>query len=265
MKEIYEEIIKVIAEGKSAALATVVSTKGSVPRHPGARMIVFPNKQIVGTIGGGTLEAEVIINALEVIKSNKSRLQSYGLIPKDKKGIGMTCGGTATVFIEPLMGPDRLLIVGAGHIAVPLADFAKRVGFYVTVTEDREEFLTKERFPSADAIEYSPVKKIESFIKNQKLQYVALINRNSACDADWLEAILQKQEAVYVGCIGSRMRLKTVGEQLKNRGVKESLIKTIHGPIGIEIGAETPEEIAISILAEIIAIRRKDNFVNRTK
>ena len=263
MTDIYQEILSIISEGKNAALATVVASKGSVPRHPGSRMIVIPDKTIIGTIGGGTLESEVINRALEIIKSREAVLQSYGLIPKDKKGIGMTCGGNVTVFIEPIKGKERLLIVGAGHISVPLAEFANRLGFHVTVAEDRKEFLDKKRFPKADKIQHVPVKNIKKFIDSERLEYVALINRNSACDADWLDAILNKKEAVYVGCIGSRMRVRTVKEQLLKRGLSKTLYENLYSPIGIEIGAESPEEIAISILAEIISVKQKVNVKKR--
>ena len=198
----------------------------------------------------------MIRNGLEVIKNNTNCLKEYQLTPKESEGIGMTCGGNAMVFIEPITPLPRLMIIGAGHVSVAMVPLAKRLGFQVSVAEDRAEFTLKERFPEADEVSCVPIDKISEYIQTHTLDYVVLVNRQSSYDPDWLKAISQKQEAKYIGCIGSRMRAKTMLNNLRKLNLSEEFIQSIHTPIGLEINAETPEEIALSILAEITSIRR---------
>jgi xanthine dehydrogenase accessory factor len=250
----WEEMIK---NGLPGAIATIVSTEGSVPRHVGSKMMVKPDRNIVGTIGGGVLENEVMVDALKVIESQNAILKEYKLSSSENQGIGMTCGGKVVMFIEPVNPMERLLIIGAGHIAVSLVPIAKQLGFHVTLVEDRKEYLSIERFPGVDQIQQVESGDIDAFIQSTKLEYVVMVNRHGGCDVGWLKSILNKNEAKYIGCIGSRLRTKTTMDELIQSGISKDLFKKIHTPVGLEIGAETPDEIAISIFAEIIAVKRE--------
>jgi xanthine dehydrogenase accessory factor len=258
MTENIYDIIKELLENRKSnfALAILISQAGSTPRHTGTKMIIQPDGSISGTIGGGLLEKKVIEDALEIIKKGKPELLTYHLTPETNQGIGMTCGGTVSVFIDLVNRKDELLIIGAGHIGVALSKMAAETGFNVVIAEDRPEYALKERFPEASAVYHVPIDKIDEFINQHTLEYVSLVNRHADCDIYWLKAILAKKEAKYVGCIGSKSRLAAMKAKLTENNISAELLESIYGPIGINIGAETPEEIAVSILSQIISVKR---------
>jgi xanthine dehydrogenase accessory factor len=238
------------------ALCTVVRTSGSVPRHAGSKMLVDADGAVLaGTVGGGEMESRVIALAQDAIRSGKAQLATYRLADPQSGDPGV-CGGEAEIFIEPLFANPTLLIAGAGHVGRALTHLARWSGFHVLLTDDRAELCTPEACPGAH--EYLPgsLREVLSRVSLNPQTYVALVTRSYPIDVDALPLLLQSPVA-YIGVIGSRRRWLTTAQALRERGVGEAAVQRIRAPIGLEISAETPEEIAISIMAEITAIRRK--------
>ncbi len=247
--DIFEEIVAARKSNQPVVLATVIQSLGSAPREEGARMLVRPDGSIAGTIGGGAVEQKIIEEALQLMKGGASKLITYEL-----KDIGMQCGGGMSVFIEPLVPAPQLLIFGAGHIGACLAQIGKMLEFSVTVVDNRPEFANADRLPWADTIiaeEYAAA--IERLVFNART-YVVILTHKHAHDYEVLEKCLNKTWC-YLGMIGSRAKVAKVFDQLRAKGVADEIIAKIHSPVGIKIGANTPAEIAISILAEIIQVR----------
>lgn len=244
-----------IEQNKACALVTIIRTAGSVPRHEGSKMLVGTDGAILaGTIGGGEMENRVIQLAVQCMADGQPRTASFQLADP-KEGDPGVCGGTVEVFIEPLLSTPTLVIVGAGHVGRALAHAAKWCGFRVVVTDDRVELCTPEQTPEAD--EYLPG------LLNEQLEkititpqtYFALVTRGFPIDVKVLPTLLQSP-AAYIGVIGSKRRWLTAANALRERGVTDEQLERVHAPIGLELNAETPEEIAISIMAEIIMRRR---------
>jgi xanthine dehydrogenase accessory factor len=259
MQEIYQKIVKIISEGGSAALATVVSTEDSTPRNEGAKMLVQANGEIIGSIGGGSVEFQVCQEAEKVIKDGKPKLLHFGLSgeqpTKDAIETGMICGGEMQVYIEPIRSGLNLYLFGGGHISISLCRMGKMLGFHVVVIDDKAEFANKERFPEADVVIVEDFEKIFEKISIDESSYIVIATRGHAFD----EVVLQHAAvsgAKYVGMMGSSKKIKALFSHLESRGVPRKLLEETHTPIGLEINAETPEEIAISILAEIVKIKR---------
>ena len=252
------EILAVLSQkletGEAVALATIVETKGSSPGKVGFKMLVEENGAANGTVGGGLIEARVTAEAREVIASGISRLASYVLDNEAAGGLGMTCGGETTVFIEYIAPPETLVIVGAGHISQPLAVMGKLAGFRVAVIDDREEFCNAERFPQADHRATGELGQLLEQMVIGRHSYVAIVSRGHKGDQLALEKLLPRETA-YLGMIGSKSKVKTVFNNLRELGFSETDLARVHAPIGLEIGAKTPGEIAVSILAEMIKVK----------
>jgi xanthine dehydrogenase accessory factor len=255
MDDIYQEIVRVKAEGGEAALVTIVSASGSTPREEGAKMLVRPDGSIFGTIGGGSLEARVIKEAIEVIRQGKPRHHHFTLTAKGAGELGMICGGDTEVFIEPILTQPTLYIFGGGHIALALAKIGKLCGFKIAVVDDRAEFASAERFPEADFILAEDFAKSFSKLKIDRLSYIVIVTHGHKHDELVLEWAVGTP-ARYIGMIGSKTKVKTVYSHLLSREISQEQLDRVHAPIGLEIAAQTPEEIAVSILAEIIKVRR---------
>jgi len=252
--DIYEEIIRIKKEGEEAALATVISAGGSTPREEGAKMLVRADGSILGTIGGGGLEARIMKESAEVIRTGEPRHLSFRLTEKEE--LGALCGGDVEVFIEPIVSAPTLYIFGGGHIGLPLAKMAKLVGFRIVIIDDRPEFANPERFPEAQLTlveDYSLA--VFSKLKIDKSSYIVIVTHGHKGDEAVLEEALATK-ARYIGMIGSRAKVKTVFSHLLAKGISQELLDKVHSPIGLAIHAETPEEIAASILAEIVKVRR---------
>ncbi len=250
--DIYSEISRLIGAGQEAAVATVVAASGSSPREAGAKMLVRPDGSILGTVGGGNIEKEVIQQALAVMRQGKARKIEYRLKPGDE--LGMICGGDMEVFIEPIITAPRLYIFGAGHIAVPLAQMAALVGFNITVIDDREGFATAERFPaSGKNITGSFASAFGDLVIDQSA-FVVIVTHGHKGDEDVLAAAL-KTPAGYIGMIGSKEKNNAVYSHLLARGYTQQDLERVHAPIGVRIKAQTPAEIAVSILAELILVK----------
>lgn len=255
MDQFYKALAEAIDRQKTAAVATVVKTMGASPRATGAKMLVYANGSIVGSVGGGELEALVIAAALESLRDGKPRYMDMNL-SNPERGDPLVCGGEMEIFVEPLLLPPTLVIVGAGHIGAACAEMGKFLGFRVVVVDDRPEVLTREKFPQADELHTGePVEQLRG-LNITPQTYIVLATRAHTTDAPVLRAVIDSP-AAYIGMLGSQRRVLTVFEMLKQEGVSDDAFKRVHAPIGIELGAETPQEIAVSIMAEVIKERRK--------
>jgi xanthine dehydrogenase accessory factor len=247
--DIFEEIVAARKGNQPVVLATVIESRGSAPREEGARMLVRADGTIAGTVGGGAIEKLVVDEALKLMAGGTARLISHEL-----KDIGMTCGGGMSVFIEPLVPAPQLVIFGAGHIGVCIAQIGKMLEFNVTVVDNRPEFASAKRVPWADTVitgDYTTA--IEKVAFNDRT-YAVILTHKHTHDFEVLAMCLNKKNR-YLGMIGSKAKVAKVLQQLRDNGVAEEIIAQIHSPVGIKIGANTPAEIAISILAEIIQVR----------
>ena len=253
---IYEKIVELQQKQTPFALVTVLSTKGSVPREAGSKMIVLETGQIFGTIGGSSVEARVIKEAMSAIQSQKIAIVKHDLFDQEEKDTGMVCGGAMEFLIEPLAVGEKLFVFGGGHVAVPVVQLAAKVGFSVTVIDDRSAFAAADRFPEANkCIQAQPGKYAEELEITEK-DYVVIVTPGHKDDYAVLRGVIKKP-IKYLGMIGSKVKRNEIYEKLKtNDSVTEKELKKVHCPIGLEIGSETPEEIAVSIVAELIKIRR---------
>ena len=257
MSETLKEALERISKGETVALATIVETKGSTPREVGAKMLVGKDGLIVGTIGGGITEAKVIEEVKQSLKEGKGKLVTYHLT-KEQAALdeGAICGGDMKIFIDVLQPKEEVLIFGAGHIAVCVSRLAKMVGFKVTVVDSRKEFANQDRFPDADEIIAEDTEKALTHLKITPSTYIIVLTRGHLKDEEVLGSVI-KSGAAYIGMIGSRKKNSTVFQHLEEQGISAQELKEVHAPIGVDIGAQTPEEIAVSIMAEIIQVRKQ--------
>lgn len=253
-KEVFTAVAQALERGEAAALVTIVSTLGSTPQRVGAKMLVFADGRIVGTIGGGCYENDAFWKAREAITSRRPELVHYELSDDFAQETGLICGGQMDVYIEPIEPSPELYIVGAGHVALHLARLASDVGFQVHVIDDREKFASKERFPTAVEV---VVDEIPSWLSQAHLPshaYAVIVTRGHTNDLDALRA-LAPRELRYLGLIGSRAKVARIHDALADEHMPEEALARVHAPIGLDIGAVTPQEIAVSILAELIAVK----------
>lgn len=256
MDNIYETITRMRRRGEKAVLATIISTHGSAPRKEGTKMLVQADGKITGTIGGGSLEYQVQKEALKLIDGNESRLAHFELTNEDAAKEGMICGGIVDVFIEPIKPLPVLLIFGGGHISFFLAKIGKILDFYVVVIDDRSEFANAERFPEADETVAEDLVSVMKRLEINSSSFIVIVTRGHLQDARVLEWAATKP-AAYIGMIGSKKKIHTIFTSLKEKGITQEQLDRVHSPIGLSIGAETPEEIAVAIMAEIIKERHQ--------
>lgn len=255
LMNIYQKIVELQEKQIPSALVTVLNTKGSVPRETGSKMIVLESGKIFGTIGGSSVEARVIKEAIAAIQSQKICIVKHDLYDQEEKDTGMVCGGTMEFFIEPLSMGEKLYVFGGGHVALPVVRLAAKVGFSVTVIDDRSEFSATERFPEAsNCVQTQPGKFAEELVLTYK-DYVVIVTPGHKDDYAVLRGVIKKPSK-YLGMIGSNVKRNKIYEKLKkNDGITGDDLNKVHCPIGLEIGSETPEEIAVSIVAELIKAR----------
>jgi len=254
-QEVFAAVAEALEKGEPAALVTIVSTTGSTPQRVGAKMLVFPDGRLVGTIGGGCYENDAFWKAREAINTRKPQLLHYELDDDFAQETGLICGGQMSVYIEPIEPSPELYVIGAGHVGYHLATMAQEVGFQVHVVDDREKFASRERFPNATEV---VTEDIPAWLERTALPshaYVVIVTRGHNNDLDALRA-LAPRELRYLGLIGSRAKVARISDQLLSEGMPPEVLKQVHAPIGLDIGAVTPAEIAISIVAEPVAIRR---------
>jgi xanthine dehydrogenase accessory factor len=258
MPDIFEEIVRIRRERISAALATVVGGEEGVPGKTGFRMLVYPDGRILGTVGGGLLEAKVREEALRCLRDKKTSLLEFTLDEQSADGIGALCGGKVKIFVEPIQRAPTLYVFGGGHIAVPLVQFAKTLEFAVVLVDDREEFASKKRFPQADEVKLGDFVNVTNSLDFQEDDSVVIVTRGHEHDEAVLKECLSKTNLPgYIGMIGSREKVATTFNHLKEQGIQEELLSRVKAPIGIDIGARTPAEIALSIMAQIVAHRHE--------
>jgi len=244
-----------VEQGTPCALVTIIRTAGSVPRHAGSKMLVSANGTVLdGTIGGGEMESRVLKLAQAAIASGQARTESYQLADP-KSGDPGVCGGTVEVFIEPLLPSPTLVVIGAGHVGRALVHLAKWLGFRVVLTDDRVDLCSPEQAPGADVYLPGPLGDQLRQVPLSPHTFVALVTRGYPIDVNALPTLLDSP-VPYIGVIGSQRRWLTARAALQDRGVNDDKLRRVHAPIGLELAAETPEEIAVSIMAEIILIRR---------
>jgi xanthine dehydrogenase accessory factor len=255
MDPIYHALAHLAANSGSAALCTVVKSEGSTPRHVGSKMLVYPDGHFIGTVGGGDLEHRVMDEAWMAMGDGQARLLHYNMADPSRGDPGV-CGGQVEVFVEPILPPPMLVVIGAGHVGKAVAHLAKWLGFRVAVSDDRTEFCNKESIPDGDFFYPCSMKDLPAHMTIDRRTFLVLTTRGSSVDADGMPALLATP-APYIGVIGSRRRWATTVKQLKAEGVAAEAIARVHSPMGLELHAETPEEIAVSILAEVLMIRDK--------
>jgi len=252
--DLYEEIVRLRKDGRRGAVATIVNVRGSIPSFKTAKMLVRDDGSIVGTIGGGCVEAEVWQAAREVMESERPRTLSFDLNNDPKYDTGLVCGGTLEIFIEPILPPAELCVFGAGHVATSLYRVARLVGFDVTIVDDRETYASRERFPEAQVIA-EDFDKAMARLSPSESSYIVIVTRGHRDDMRVLRWAVQTP-ARYVGMIGSKRKTIAIFKELEKEGLPARLFERVHAPVGLDIGAITPEEIAIAIMAELIAKRR---------
>ena len=248
--QILVELTDATRSGQAVVLATIVETERSVPRHAGTKMLVYPDGSITGTIGGGSVEAKIREDALATLGDGKPQMHLYRLEDPTAGDPGI-CGGTMTVYLEPYMPVNTILVIGSGHVGSAVIDLAHWLGYRTIAVDDRPELLTEEALPNADvrftgsladAITENPVTENTA---------VVVVTRSYGLDAEILPILLETP-ARYIGVMGSNRRWAATREALAGSGVPDDALERVHAPIGIEIGAETVEEIAVSILSEVI-------------
>lgn len=251
---IFERLAQLEREGRPVAIATIIRTHGSVPRREGSRMLVFPDGQSEGTIGGGRMEARVIEEALQVLQEGDSRIMEYAFVDPGRGDVGI-CGGKMEVYVEALHLNPTLVIVGGGHIGKAVAHLGSWLGFQIVVSDDRTEYATPEMVPDAQSYIVCDLADLPQRVKIHEATYLVLATRGADIDAVGLPALLETP-AAYIGVIGSRRRWETTIGKLREAGVAEEKIARITSPMGLELHAETPEEIAVSIIAQVIMLTR---------
>jgi xanthine dehydrogenase accessory factor len=253
-QEVFAAVADALERGEPAALVTIVSTTGSTPQRVGAKMLVFADGRLVGTIGGGCYENDAFWKAREAITNRRPQLVHYELSDDFAQETGLICGGQMDVYIEPIEPSPELYVVGAGHVGYHLAKLALEVGFRVHVIDDREKFANRERFPNATEV---VAEDIPTWIERTRIPphaYVVIVTRGHTNDLEALRA-LAPRDLRYLGLIGSRAKVARIYDALTADQMAPDLLRNVHAPIGLDIGAVTPQEIAVSILSELIAVK----------
>lgn len=255
--EIYSEITRILGEGGRAALATVIASEDSTPGKPGFKMLVRDDGSTLGTVGGGALEAEVVRAAREVIAQGRSVLLTLGLGKEGLANIGMLCGGAVQVFVEFIGRGPRAVIFGAGHVGLAIGRVAQEAGFWVTLVDDREEFALAEAARFADEVVCKGLEEAAREVAFDDETYVVIVTRGHAHDLEVLRECLRKPDKpAYIGMIGSRKKVASTFDTLRREGVPAERLAEVNAPVGLAIGARTPGEIGVSVVAEMIARRR---------
>jgi xanthine dehydrogenase accessory factor len=250
---VYEAILDALRSGQSACVLTVIEARGSTPREVGTKMLLRADGSTVGTVGGGALEAAALADAGRALADGESRIGKYSLLGQTKQDLGV-CGGEASVFIEVLQAKPTLLVVGAGHVGQPLAEFGHLLGFRTVVADDRPEFANVARFPKADELVVAPLDELTNQVTITPRTFVVIVTRGHEHDELVLRQVVSSP-AAYVGMIGSRRKVRTVFERLRADGVPKENLARVYAPIGLRTGGQTPAEIAVSILAEIVSVQ----------
>jgi len=250
---IFEALVDLERKNTTGALCTIIRSRGSTPRHVTSKMLVYPDGHIIGTVGGGEVENRVIKEALRAMEDKKTRLLEYNMTDPERGDPGV-CGGQLEIYVEPIIPKPILVVVGVGHVGKAVAHLAKWLDFVVAVCDDRPDFCTPASVPEADEFYPIPLEDLSKQMKITPWTYIVLTTRGMDVDVRGLPSLLTTQ-AGYIGVIGSKRRWATTTKKLLEEDVPADKLNLIHTPIGLDIHAETPEEIAVSIMAEIIMLR----------
>jgi xanthine dehydrogenase accessory factor len=253
--DIFEEIQRLRREGRKAVLATIVQIRGSVPSFQTAKMLVRDDGSTLGSVGGGCVEADVWAAAQDVIREEKSRVMHFDLTEESMAEGGLICGGKVEIFVEPVLPIPEMIIFGAGHISTQVSKIAVIAGFRTTIVDNRPVYANAERFPEAEAIHSNSFEEAFEAIVPTENTYLVIVTRGHQEDENVLRWAA-RTNARYIGMIGSKRKIRTIADNLIKEGIDRERIERVHMPIGLDIGAVTPEEIAVAIVAEAIHIRR---------
>jgi len=253
--DIYDEIVRLRRVGQKCAVATIVQVNGSIPSYESAKMLVREDGSMLGTIGGGCVEAEVWNAAREVIETEKPRHLTFSLGQEAAYDNGLICGGQLNIFVEPVTPQPRAYIFGGGHVSKSISKIASMAGFSTVVVDDREAFANPDRFPEADATYAEPYEAVFAKLPVTSSSYLVIVTRGHRDDMRVLRWAVTT-DARYIAMIGSKRKTISVVHELEKEGFSREMFSKVFAPMGLEIGAETPEEIAISVVAEMIALRR---------
>ncbi len=252
-KTVFAELEEAFQRGESVALVTILETRGSTPQKAGAKMVVGRDGRLRGTVGGGCVESDILWRAQRVIERRACEVGSYDFNADDDEN-GLICGGSMKVFIEPVIPPPRVYVVGAGHVAQPVSQVAKVAGFEVVVLDDRVKYASPERFPEADIVKAGPIPELAEEFPYGDNAFVVIVTRGHKEDEEALRVFIEKETA-YIGLIGSVTKIEKIVKRLERDGVPAEKLSRVHSPIGLDLGGSTPGEIAVSIVAEILSVR----------
>lgn len=250
---LYQALVDLERDNGAGALCTIVRSRGSTPRHVTSKMLVYPDGHILGTVGGGEVESRVISEALKAMADQRPRLLEYNMTDPARGDPGV-CGGQLEIYVEPIIPKSVLVVVGVGHVGKAVAHLAKWLGYIVAVCDDRPEFCNPSAVPDADQFYPVPLEQLADKLPINPWTYIVLTTRGMDVDVRGLPSLLDTK-AGYIGVIGSKRRWATTAKKLLEAGVPKGKLDQVHSPIGLEIHAETPEEIAVSIMAEIINLK----------
>ena len=253
--DLFSEIVRLRKAGQKCALATIVEVNGSIPSYESAKILVREDGSFIGTIGGGCVEAEVWNAAREVIETEKPRHLSFNLGQDAAYDNGLICGGQLNVFVEAIVPRPHAYIFGAGHISKSLAKVSAMAGFGVSVIDNREAFANRERFPEAAEIHAEEYEDVFPKLTVHSSSYIVIVTRGHRDDMRVLRWAVTTP-ARYVAMIGSKRKTIAIVHELESEGFRREQFEKIFAPMGLEIGAITPEEIAVSVVAEMVAARR---------
>ncbi len=253
--DIYDEIVRLRRAGQKCAVATIVQVNGSIPSYESAKLLVREDGSMMGTVGGGCVEAEVWTAAREVIESEKPKHLNFSLGQDAAYDNGLICGGQLNIFVEPVIPQPRAFIFGGGHVSKSLSKVAALAGFSTAIIDDREAFANKDRFPEAEEVYADEYEKVFPRLEVTSSSYLIIVTRGHRDDMRVLRWAVTTP-ARYIAMIGSKRKTISVVKELEREGMPREAFERIFAPMGLEIGAESPEEIAVSVVAEMIAARR---------
>ena len=256
--DIFDEIVRLRKLGQKCAVATIVQVNGSIPSYESAKMVVREDGSMLGTIGGGCVEAEVWNAAREVIANERPKQMKFSLGQDAAYDNGLICGGQLEVFIEPVVPSPKAFIFGAGHISKSLSKVANLAGFASVIVDNRETYANQDRFPEAEQVLAEEYTEVFPKLDIRDTSYIIIVTRGHRDDMLVLQWAVNTP-ARYIAMIGSRRKVISVIKELEREGLPHGAFERIHAPMGFEIGAITPEEIAVSVVAEMIAVRRQPN------
>jgi xanthine dehydrogenase accessory factor len=253
--DVYEELVRLRRLGQRCALATIVQVNGSIPSFESAKMLIREDGSFVGTIGGGCVEAEVWNAAREVLETERPRHLQFNLGQDAAYDNGLICGGQLTVFVEPVVPQPRAIIFGGGHISKSLSKVATICGFATEIVDNREQFANRERFPDAAEVHAAEYEEVFPQLIVNSSTYIVIVTRGHRDDMRVLRWAATTQPR-YLAMIGSRRKTIAIIKELEKEGIPRDAFEHLHAPMGLDIGAITPEEIAVSVVAEMVAVRR---------